>query len=148
LETTNAEKVTSDLDFINLFGEVFKRQNPTTKLASLFAGAGTDIKINDTDAQVLSSLEATSKTAINQTYKVLLKRIDQFGVASPNINLDVNKGTINVELAGVQDPVRVRNLLQASAYLQFWEVWNLGELEKSITEADKLLADILAGILP
>ena len=148
LETTNAEKVASDLDYITLFGEVFKRQNPGTKLASLFAGAGTEIKINDTDEKVLSSLQATSKTAINQTYKVLLKRIDQFGVASPNINLDENKGTINVELAGVQDPVRVRNLLQASAYLQFWEVWNLGEIDRNISEADKLLADNLAGILP
>ncbi len=148
LETANAEKDASDLDYISLFGQVFKKQNPDTKLASIFAGAGTEIKINDTDATVLSSLEATSKTAINQTYKVLLKRIDQFGVASPTINLDENKGTINVELAGVQDPDRVRNLLQASAYLQFWELYNLGEIDRNITDADKILADNLAGILP
>ncbi len=148
LETTNQEKLASDLDYISLFGDVFKRQNPGTKLASIFAGAGTEIKINDSDSKVLSVLEATSKTAINQTYKVLLKRIDQFGVASPSINLDENKGTINVELAGVQDPVRVRNLLQASAYLQFWEVYNIGEIGKNIEEADKLLADQLAGVTP
>src|SRR6185312_39368 len=88
----------------------------------------------------------TAKTAINQTYKVLLKRIDQFGVASPSINLDANKGIINVELAGVQDPERVRNLLQASAYLQFWEVYNIGEIGKNIDDADKALADYLSGL--
>ncbi len=146
LATTNAEKVKSDLDYITLFGQVFKQQNPGTNLASLFAGAGKTIKVTDNDQTVLDNLKATSKTAINQTYKVLLKRIDQFGVASPSINLDANKGTINVELAGVQDPVRVRNLLQASAYLQFWEVYNIGEIGKNIDDADKALAGYLSGV--
>jgi len=146
LNTTNVEKIKSDLDYITLFGQVFKQQNPSVQLASLFAGAGKTIKITDSDEAVLNNLQATAKTAINQTYKVLLKRIDQFGVASPSINLDANKGTINVELAGVQDPVRVRNLLQASAYLQFWEVYNIGEIGKNIDDADKALADYLSGV--
>jgi len=146
LATTNERKVKSDLDYISLFGQVFKEQNPGVKLSSVFAGPGKTIKITDTDEQVLNSLEAIAKTAINQTYKVLLKRIDQFGVASPSINLDANKGTINVELAGVQDPVRVRNLLQASAYLQFWEVYNIGEIGKNIDDADKALAEYLSGV--
>ena len=94
----------------------------------------------------MNALQATAKTAINQTYKVLLKRIDQFGVASPSINLDENKGIINVELAGVQDAERVRNLLQASAHLQFWEVYNIGEIGKNIEDADKALADYLSGL--
>src|SRR5665647_966091 len=146
LNTTNAEKVTSDLDYITLFGQVFKQQNPGVSLASVFAGAGKTIKLTDNDQTVLADLQATAKTAINQTYKVLLKRIDQFGVASPSINLDANKGIINVELAGVQDPVRVRNLLQASAYLQFWEVYNIGEIGKNIDDADKALAEYLSGV--
>jgi len=146
LNTTNAEKVTSDLDYITLFGQVFKQQNPGVSLASVFAGAGKTIKLTDNDQTVLADLQATAKTAINQTYKVLLKRIDQFGVASPSINLDANKGIINVELAGVQDPVRVRNLLQASAYLQFWEVYNISEVGKNIDDADKALADYLSGV--
>ncbi|HEV2833367.1 MAG TPA: protein translocase subunit SecDF, partial [Hanamia sp.] len=146
IQTANAQKVKSDLDYISLFGQVFKEQNPGVKLASLFAGAGRSIKITDSDEKVLQELELTSKTAINQTYKVLLKRIDQFGVASPSINLDANKGTINVELAGVQDAVRVRNLLQASAYLQFWEVYNIGEIGKNIDDADKALAQYLSGV--
>ncbi|HEY9340471.1 MAG TPA: protein translocase subunit SecDF [Hanamia sp.] len=146
IATANAQKVKSDLDYISLFGQVFQEQNPGVKLASLFAGAGRSIKITDSDQKVLQELEITSKTAINQTYKVLLKRIDQFGVASPSINLDANKGTINVELAGVQDAVRVRNLLQASAYLQFWEVYNIGEIGKNIDDADKALAQYLSGV--
>ncbi|HSN08505.1 MAG TPA: hypothetical protein VLS85_05680, partial [Hanamia sp.] len=146
LATANAQKITSDEDFITLFGQDFKQQNPGVNLSSIFAGAGKTIKITDNDQSVLDQLQATAKTAINQTYKVLLKRIDQFGVASPSINLDANKGIINVELAGVQDAERVRNLLQASAHLQFWEVYNIGEIGKNIDDADKALADYLSGV--
>ncbi len=146
LSTANTQKLTSDEDFITLFGQAFKQQNPGVNLSSIFAGAGKTIKITDNDQSVLDQLEATAKTAINQTYSVLLKRIDQFGVASPSINLDVNKGIINVELAGVQNAERVRNLLQASAHLQFWEVYNIGEIGKNIDDADKALADYLSGV--
>jgi SecD/SecF fusion protein len=146
LSTANTEKVASNLDYITLFGQIFQQQNPGDKLSSVFAGPGKTIKITDNDEQVLNSLRATSKTAINQTYKVLLKRIDQFGVASPSISLDANKGIINVELAGVQDEERVRSLLQASAYLQFWEVYNIGEIGQQINDADKALANYLSSV--
>ncbi|MGN6601699.1 MAG: protein translocase subunit SecDF [Ginsengibacter sp.] len=146
LATADAQKVTSQEDFITLFGNAFKQQNPGVNLSSIFAGAGKTIKITDNDQSVLDQLEATAKTAIKQTYNVLLKRIDQFGVASPSINLDENKGIINVELAGVQNAERVRNLLQASAHLQFWEVYNIGEIGNNINDADKALADYLSGV--
>ena len=146
LNTTNTQKVKSDLDYITLFGQVFKQQNPSVRLSSLFAGAGKTIKFNDNDDDVLVQLRTIAKTAINQTYKILLKRIDQFGVAQPNINLDENKGIITVELAGVQDATRVRNLLQASAHLQFWEVYNISEISKNIEDADKALSQYLNGV--
>lgn len=145
LNTTNTQKANSDLDFISLFGKVFKQQNPGVNLASLFAGAGKTIKITDSDQQVLDQLSSVSKTAINQTYKILSKRIDQFGVAQTSINIDENKDIITVELPGVQDAVRVRKLLQASAHLQFWEVYNISEISKNIEDADKALTQYLNG---
>ena len=64
----------------------------------------------------------------------------------PNINLEENKGIITVELAGVQDAERVRKLLQASAHLQFWEVYNISEISKNIEDADKALSQYLSGV--
>ena len=145
LNITDAQKAKSDLDFISLFGQVFKQQNPGVNLSSLFAGVGKTIKITDNDQQVLDQLNSISKNAINQTYKILSKRIDQFGVAQTSINLDANKDIITVELPGVQDAVRVRKLLQASAHLQFWEVYNISELSKNIEGADKALTQYLNG---
>ncbi|MDB5221615.1 MAG: protein translocase subunit secF [Chitinophagaceae bacterium] len=141
-------KANSDADYITLFSDAFKKQNPSANLASIFAGAGKNIKVTDSDDKVTEEIRTIAKGAINQTYKILLKRIDKFGVAQPNINLDENKGIITVELAGVQDADRVRKLLQSSANLQFWEVYNIGEISKNIEEADKALQNYLNGVAP
>src|SRR5690606_16286709 len=145
IATTTERQLQSDLDFITLFGQVWKEQNPNLPLASIFGGAGKTIKINDSDQKVISELEVIAKDAINQTYKVITKRVDQFGVSNVPVNLDIAKGIINVELPGVQDPERVRKLLQASAYLQFWEVYNIGEIGQAIDNADRALANYLSG---
>ncbi|MGI8583316.1 MAG: protein translocase subunit SecDF, partial [Chitinophagaceae bacterium] len=141
-------KANSDADYITLFREAFKKQNPSANLASIFAGAGKNIKVSDGDDKVTEELRTIAKGAINQTYKILLRRIDKFGVAQPNINLDENKGIITVELAGVQEAERVRKLLQFSANLQFWEVYNICEIGKNIEDADKALQNYLNGVAP
>jgi len=146
IATANAQKAKSESDFISLFKTAFVQKNGTGKLATLFAGQGKEIKISDNDDQVIDKLSQTAKGAIQETYKVLLKRIDKFGVAQPNINLDQNRGIITVELAGVDNPDRVKKLLQASAHLQFWEVYRLDALSVPLQTADKALQDYLNGI--
>ena len=145
LQTATAQKVNSNSDYITLFSTAFSKQNPGTPLASIFSGAGKQIKITDSDDKVIGQIRTTAKGAINETYKILLKRIDKFGVAQPNINLDENKGIINVELAGVTDKERVRKYLQASANLQFWAVYNLDEIGKGYENAATSLAAYLSG---
>jgi SecD/SecF fusion protein len=76
---------------------------------------------------------------MKQTFQVITKRIDKFGVAQPSVTLDETKGIINVELAGAKDPERVRKYLQSTANLQFWEVYSVTDLASSIEAADKSL---------
>jgi SecD/SecF fusion protein len=141
INAANLEKSNSDADFITLFANAYKKQNPNAKLATIFAGTGgRTVKIEDNDNDVITKLKASAEGAISNTFNVLGKRIDQFGVAQPNIQLDKNKGIITVELPGVKDdPERVRKYLQATANLQFWEVYNIGELDKPFTDAEKAL---------
>jgi SecD/SecF fusion protein len=146
LNTATASKVNSESDYITLFSDAYIKQNGGGKLSSIFAGPGKEVKIDDKDDAVISKIRNIAKGAINQTYKILVKRIDKFGVAQPNINLDENKGVINVELAGVNDPVRVRKFLQSSANLQFWEVYRIDELFNSLKLADDNLKNYLNGI--
>jgi len=150
LATANQRKANSDADFISLFAQAYKEQNPQGRLASLFAGTGQKtIKLEDSDNDVLTKLRAYADGAISNTYNVLQKRIDQFGVAQPNVNLDKNKGIITVELPGVKDdPERVRKYLQATANLQFFELYNIGELDKPLADAEKALQDYYSGVKP
>ncbi len=146
LQTATEQKIKTNTDYITLFLNAFKQQNPGTRLASLFSGANKQIKPTDSDDQATAIIRTTAKGAIKETYEILRKRIDKFGVAQPNINLDENKGVITVELAGVSDKDRVRKLLQASANLQFWAVYNLDEIGKAYETAGTALGNYLSGV--
>lgn len=139
-------KANSGADLITLFNEEFRKASPNTKLAPFFASRSNGkIKFDASDDAVLSYLRSSATSAFNNTFRILRTRIDRFGVASPTINPDPAKGRITIELAGVNDPERVRHYLQSTANLQFFEVYNIGEIGESVLAADKALADYLHG---
>lgn len=139
-------KANSQADFVTLFGEAFAKANPTAKLAYLFTKPSEkEITLSSTNDQVLAKVREEAKSAIERTYKVLLTRIDKFGVVNPNMNLDKNKGIITVELAGVRNPERVRNYLQATANLEFYIVSVDKDLPTSFRSADNALKLYLSG---
>jgi len=146
IQTANAQKVNSEENYIDLFNSAYVQQNGSGRLATLFAGPNKEVKVTDSDDQVISKIKNISNGAIKQTYSILQKRIDKFGVAQPNINLDENRGVITVELAGITDPERVRKYLQSSANLQFWEVYRIDEIGQALQLADKNLQNYLNGI--
>jgi SecD/SecF fusion protein len=146
LEAAVAKKANSGADFITLFTNEFKTDNPNATLAPLFAGKSNGkIKFDDTDAKVTAYLREQAESAFNNTLRVLTTRIDGFGVSSPSINPDKVKAVINIELAGANDPERVRRIIQSSANLQFFEVYNLNEVGEGLVAADKAVQDYLNG---
>ncbi|HEY9256382.1 protein translocase subunit SecDF [Chitinophaga sp.] len=127
LVRANELKKTNQSDFVTLFGQAYAEVAPQGKLATIFANAyQKDITFNSSNQQVLDMIRKESRVAIKNTYIVLQKRIDKFGVAQPNISLDENKGLISVELAGVDNAARVHKYLQATANLEFREVYKNG----------------------
>ncbi len=148
LDNANKRKANSSADFITLFYEEYQKLNPNGRLASIFATAGQEkIKITDSNSEVISAIRREAKDAFDRTYKILRTRIDQFGVAQPSINPDADRGIINVELPGVKDRDRVRNYLQSTANLQFWEVYSLFDLAKngSYESASKAFTAMMSG---
>ncbi len=142
----NALKANSETNFITLFGEVFQKANPNTNMAILFTRpSDKDITLTSTNQEVLAKLNKEAKDAIVRTHHVLQTRIDEFGVANPNVNLDENKGIITVELAGVHNPERVRGYLQATAKLQFFELYANPEICPLLIQANETLAAYLSG---
>jgi len=146
IQNANNRKANSDANFITLFADEYKKLNPTGHLSTLFAGGSTGkITFQSSDNQVVNYLSSESKDAFDNTFRVLRTRIDQFGVAQPNINPDRDRGIISVELAGVQDKERVRKYLQSSANLQFWELYNIGEIGQNIDKAEAAYAIMMGG---
>lgn len=142
----NAAKVNSQANFVTLFGEAYEKNNPNGKLALLFTKPSeTEITLQSTNEEVLAKINRESKAAIRNIYNVLAERIDKFGVVQPNINLDETKAIITVELAGVRNPERVRDYLQATAKLQFFEVYDNQEFIQYLGNANQALARYLNG---
>ncbi|HEV8283246.1 MAG TPA: protein translocase subunit SecDF [Chitinophagaceae bacterium] len=148
IENADKRKANSSADFITLFAEEYQKLNPNGRLAAIFATAGQDkIKISDNNATVISSLRKEARDAFDRTYKILRTRIDQFGVAQPSINPDQDRAIINVELPGIRDEERVKNYLQSTANLQFWEVYSLADLVKtgSYLNASNAFTEMMGG---
>jgi SecD/SecF fusion protein len=145
INRATALKKASQDNFITLFVRAFTEQNPNGRLADLFVKTGqTEITVNSSNSDVERSLRASAKKAVKNTFNVINNRIDKFGVAQPNINLDENKDIITVELAGTQNPEKVRKILQANAKLEFFETYTTFDLVKSWEPAEKSLIEYLA----
>ncbi|MFT4152200.1 protein translocase subunit SecDF [Parafilimonas sp.] len=146
LDAAVAEKATSGADLITLFYNEFKNVSAGAKLAPYFVTRSNGkINYDASNDAVITYLRDQAKSAFTNTTNILTTRIDRFGVASPNINPDPQKGIINIELAGINDPERVRHYLQSTANLQFFEVYNINDVGESILSAEKSLADYLKG---
>ncbi|MGB4292072.1 MAG: protein translocase subunit SecDF, partial [Bacteroidales bacterium] len=65
-------------------------------------------------------------------------------VTQPNISQLSTKGRILIELPGVNNPQRVRELLSGTANLEFWETYENSEMIGYLVQANNLLREILA----
>lgn len=114
-------------DFVGTFVNEYRKLNPTADFSVLFQGI---ISAGSSDASVRTKLKSEVSDRVNNSAtNVLRKRIDQFGVVSPNIQVLQGKdGQILLELPGVKDHERVRDLLQRSANLEFYETYQVNDV--------------------
>ena len=128
----------SQTDFVTLFVESYKEQDPNAQLASVFSTFEFKDKVtlNSTNAEVEKVLREEVDGAINNSFNVLRTRIDRFGVVQPNIQKLDQPGRILIELPGVKEPERVRKLLQGTANLEFWETYECAEVLPWLNQID------------
>lgn len=128
-ETIIQNRKGSSSDFITLFRQNYERINPNGKLANIFSVTMSDrVNPTATNDQVVSVLRQEVRSAADNSFNVLRTRIDRFGVIAPNIQRLDQAERILIEMPGITEPERVRNLLQGSANLEFWKTYNVNEL--------------------
>lgn len=128
-------------DFVGAFIKAYKEQEPNGALAVLFSNGSLreSISAKATDDEVEKVLREKYNSAIDASINVLTTRIDRFGVVAPNIQRIEGQGRILVELPGVTEPQRVRELLQRSANLQFWRTYTFEEIAQDLEQANSRL---------
>ena len=141
IEEANANlKSGSSKDYITDFVEIYERQTNGGKLSVIFVSPDRkDITLESSNEEVKKVLQRETEAAIAASFNVLRSRIDHFGVTQPNIMRLPNSHRILVELPGVKEPQRVRDLLQGTASLEFWTTYSYSEVWPAMIEADRLL---------
>ncbi|MBN2272965.1 MAG: protein translocase subunit SecDF [Bacteroidales bacterium] len=134
----------SNEDFVTLFGRAFESVDPNAQLGSIFTAQElrNEISYNTSNDEVLRILREKANDAISNSFEIIRTRIDHFGVAQPNVQRIEGGDRILVELPGVEEKERVRNLLQGTARLEFWETYENSEIVQSLIEANNMIREI------
>ncbi len=144
-ETQKNLGVNNNDDFVTLFEKTYKKVAPNGKLAPLFQSIENKSKIsyNSSNEEVIVFIKERVAEAIGNAEKTFRSRIDRFGVSQPNIQKLEATGRILVELPGVKDKARVRELLQGTANLEFWETYENGEIAPMLDKANTVISNYL-----
>lgn len=145
LQQAKAARTNSQDPFIDLFFEAFD-QIEGASLASPNVFATRDLEeidINMTNNQVKPIIRRKINESITSAFEVLRERIDKFGVTQPNIQRLGDSGRILVELPGAKDISRIKTLLQSTAQLEFWDVYQARDFQQFIVSADQAVASAL-----
>ena len=148
-KATEAQK-TQQEDYITLFANAWKETGKGKSLASVFARNESlkgQINFDSPDQDVLRVIRDLANTTVDETHKRLKQRIDKLGVVQPNVSLDAARDLILVELPGIDNPQRARDMLTASAKLEFWDTYRFGDegLNQALINADQKLKSLLSG---
>ncbi|MCI6719106.1 MAG: protein translocase subunit SecDF, partial [Prevotella sp.] len=149
MKEARAEHEVSQSDFITLFINAFKKNAPGRHLSEIFATQQLQGKVspNSSDKDVEKVLRTEVQAAIDNSFLVVRTRIDKFGVVQPNIQkLEGQQGRIMVEMPGINEPERVRKLLQGSANLEFWETYNSDEIIPYLSQLNQREANHRSGV--
>ncbi len=144
LQRANQMQEQSQEDFITLFGRAFEELAPNARLAAIFNTyeLRDQIDYNSSNQEVLNVLREETQSAIDNTFNILRTRIDRFGVVQPNIQKLETTGRILVELPGVKDQERVKDLLQTTASLEFWETYENPQVYQYLQQANEKIRQI------
>jgi len=123
-------------DFIGTFISAYKKVNGSLPLSYIIKGEGIGIKTSD--AQVENYLRELVASSMKGIEDIIGRRINQFGVAQPNIQRDLATNRLFIELPGVQDEETVSRKIRSTANLEFFETYMPEQIQMQWQEASRL----------
>lgn len=95
-------------------------------------------ELRDTESDIESKLKKEIDNSLDRAVEIVRNRIDQYGVAEPQIQ-KIGNSRIIVELPGVSNPIEVRKLLEGTALLEFKLVYDPQKAVKVMEAINKVL---------
>ena len=108
----------NDSDFIDEMVLAFETRDPNARLSRYYRSDADGITRRSTNEEIVQWLKTQRDGALDRAIEIIRTRVDRFGVTEPSI-LKQGSNRIVVELPGVDDEDRVRNLLKGTARLEF-----------------------------
>lgn len=97
----------------------------------------------EVDYSELKLSNEEKENAVKTALEIIRNRIDQFGVSEPDIRR-VGKNRIQIQLPGVKDFGRAKELIGKTALLEFKLIATDDEIKTAVKAADEFLADNIA----
>ncbi len=110
LKEIDNESKHKNLDFFDVLETKFEEKGiPLTRYFG---------KKGESESKIVANMRDESVNAIDRALEVLRNRIDQFGVSEPSITKQGSRRIV-VELAGILDPKRAKDIIGKTAQLEF-----------------------------
>ena len=116
LAAANQRAIEEDISLIDAFVDEFESRDPNARLSRYFRSD--EISRRSTNEEVTAYLQQQADDAITRAIEIIRNRVDRYGVTEPSIQRQGPRRIV-VELPGIDDPERVRNLLKGTARLEF-----------------------------
>ncbi|WP_185866527.1 protein translocase subunit SecDF [Blattabacterium cuenoti] len=114
--------------FLNFFYKNKKKFQTDFSISDFFVNRSYVDEINYTDRELEQVIRKKLESSISDTYDILISRMDKFGVVQPNVQRIKKSNRILIELPGIENIDRVKNILRKRAELHFLEIYNFQEI--------------------
>ena len=118
IQTSRDRAFEQRTDFIDEFVTEFESRNPDGLLSRYYRSDADNITRRSSNEEITTYLRLQRDEAVDRAMEIIRSRVDRYGVTEPSI-LQQGNNRIVVELPGVDDEERVRDLLRGTARLEF-----------------------------
>jgi preprotein translocase subunit SecD len=131
LRAADQQAKTEDISVVEAFVDEFAAANPDGRLSRYFRNETEGLTRRSSNDDVAEYLRKQADSAVQNGIQVVRNRVNQYGVTEPSIQRQGDERIV-VELPGVSNRERVRDLLESASQLSFHLMANPQQLSESV----------------
>ncbi len=118
IDDAKQRALANNTDFIEEMVQLFEQRYPDGRLSRYYRSDTENITRRSTNEEIQQYLVKQRESAVDRAMEIIRSRVDRYGVTEPAIFKQGNNRVV-VELPGVANKQRIRDLLKGTARLEF-----------------------------